>query len=273
MEKYRKVRGWVEDLPKMGRISFSQEDAMGQFPGMAVENIRNSLYRLVKNGTIQSVWHGFFVIVPAEYGLRGIVPPIEYIDQLMRYLNREYYVALLSAAAVQGASHQQPQEFTVAVDTGNLRSKLKGDVKINFVSKKNIPSHYIRPLAVSSGYVNISVPELTAMDLLLYVKNIGGLNRAVTVLNELAEILDFERMEKDFYRCFSSALIQRLGYLLENILGHAALAEKLYRGAAEAGVKFRNYPLMVVPGKTSWAKYPINRRWKISINAELEAEE
>jgi len=198
MEQYSKIRYWIEDLPKRGRIVFSQQDAENQFPSLSLDSIRSSLYRLVKKGKIQSVWHGFFVIVTFEYGLKGVVPPIEYIDHLMKYLGKQYYVCLLSAAALQGASHQQPMEFYVITNSGNLRDKTKKDVKINFVTKKNIPMQYVTQQMVNSGYVNVSTPELTALDLIVYAKNVGGIVRVATVLSELAEVLDFEKIDTDF---------------------------------------------------------------------------
>lgn len=136
MEKNDKIRKWVDDLPKMGKNNFTQEEVIKEFPSMNLSNIRNALYRLSKKGTIQSVWHGFYVIVSPEYGFKGVVPPTEYIDQLMKYLDKEYYVGLLNAAAFQGAAHQQPQTFSIVVNTDNLRGKIKKGVKINFVAKK-----------------------------------------------------------------------------------------------------------------------------------------
>jgi predicted transcriptional regulator of viral defense system len=273
MEKNSKIRYWVDNLPKMGRNAFTQEDVSGQFPSMSVANTRNALHRLAKKGIIQSVWHGFYVIVSPEYGLKGIVPPVEYIDRLMKYLNREYYVGLLSAAALQGASHQQPQEFTLVVDSKNLRGKIKRGVKINFVAKKNIPVSYLKQMTTRNGYIRVSTAELTAMDLILYVKEIGGINRAATVLNELAEVMDFGNVGQDFFGYFNAAVIQRLGYILDEILGYNEIADTLYRKAKEAGIKFRKYPLKVVKKGTKPNDYDISKKWKIIINEEIEIDE
>jgi len=270
MEKYDKIRYWVDDLPKMGKNSFTQEEVIKEFPSMNLSNIRNALHRLSKKGTIQSVWHGFYVIISSEYGFKGVVPPTEYIDQLMKYLGREYYVGLLNAAAFQGAAHQQPQTFSVVVNTDNLRGNIKKGVKINFVAKKNIPTHYIKQLTTRNGYINISIPELTAMDLLLYVREIGGLNRASTVLNELAEVMDFQNIGSDFLSFFNSAVIQRLGYILEEVLEYKELADTLYQKAKDAGIKFRKYPLKVLGKGISLADYDTNEKWKIIINEEID---
>lgn len=273
MEKGTKIRYWVNNLPKMGRNVFTQEDVARQFPSMSVPNTRNALHRLVKKGVIQSVWHGFYVIIAPEYGLKGVVPPIEYIDRLMKYLNREYYVGLLNAAALQGAAHQQPQEFTLVTDSTNLRGKVKKGVKINFVAKKNIPAPYLKQMTTRNGYVQVSNAELTAMDLILYVKEIGGVNRAATVLNELAEVMNFENVGQEFFGYFNAAVIQRLGYILDEVLGCKEVADTLYRKAEEAGVKFRKYPLKVVKKDANPNKYDVSKKWKIIINEEIVIDE
>jgi predicted transcriptional regulator of viral defense system len=272
MEQYSKIRYWIEDLPKRGKIVFSQQEIEKQFPHLSLDSIRSSLYRLVAKKKIQSVWHGFFVIVPVEYGLKGIVPPIEYIDHLMKYLGKDYYISLLSAAAMQGAAHQQPMEFYVITNSDNLRDKLKGDIKINFATKKNIPTQYLTQIMTNSGYVNVSTPELTAFDLIVYAKNIGGMNRVATVLSELAEAMNFEKSAVDFFKLFSNAAIQRLGYLLE-LLEFNDLSDTLEEKSKQAGIKFKKYPLSAVAKDVNLSGYPIDDKWKIIINTQIEIDE
>lgn len=273
MEKGGNIRYWVENQPKIGKSTFTQEEIAELFPTMNIANTRNTLHRLVRKGAIQSVWHGFYIVIPPEYGLKGVVPPLIYIDQLMKYLNRKYYVGLLSAAALQGAAHQQPQEFTLITDSTNLRSKIKKGVKINFIAKKNIPTSYLRPMITRNGYVQVSTAELTAMDLILYIREIGGINRAATVLNELAEVMNFENVELDFFSYFNAAVIQRLGYILDEVLGYKELADVLYQKAQDGGVKFRTYPLKVVKQDVKPNEYAVSKKWKIIINEEIEIDE
>ena len=55
--------------------------------------LQNELYRLCNNKTIVNVYRGFYVIIPVQYVLRGSVPATYYyIDQLMSYLKKPYYV-------------------------------------------------------------------------------------------------------------------------------------------------------------------------------------
>jgi predicted transcriptional regulator of viral defense system len=125
---YNQVRYWVEELPKMGKTTLSLKEAEDQFPEKPSSSVRRALARLSGTGKIHSVWRGFYAIALPEYGLDGIAPPIDYVDQLMRYLGKKYYVALLTAASYNGASHQAPQSFYVICDS-ILHTKNKNGVK------------------------------------------------------------------------------------------------------------------------------------------------
>ena len=272
MEEYNKIGYWIEDLPKKGKITFTKKEVEQQFPGLKSNNIQMTLYRLVLKKKIQSVWRGFWVVVPVEYGLKGIVDPIEYIAQLMNYLGHKYYIGLLSAAAIHGAAHQQSMELMLITDSKHLREKVKNDVKISFVTKKGIPLSYLQEISGKSGYIPVSTPELTAIDLLLYIRNVGGINRVATVLNELAEVVDFEKISSNFFYSVNTADIQRLGFLLEK-LGFIANADSLYRKSQEANLKFRKHPICIKKQSMNLSEYPVNKKWKIIINEEIDTDE
>jgi len=279
MNEYNYIKDWVEDLPKQGKSSFSKEEIERQFPDLTNQNILNALNRLVLKKKIQSVWRGLFAVVLPEHGLKGIVPPlkgivppVDYIDVLMRYLGKQYYIALLNAAELHGSAHQAPQEFFVMCNTTKLRDKVKKDVKINFVAKKTIPQKHLTQMMTRNGYINVSTPILTAYDLVCYVKSVGGINRVATVINDLAEKIRFTNVDKDFMQSFSPAVTQRLGYLFEE-LGFEEHANKLYRKAVIAGLKFRKMPLVIVDKSKDLSKYPVNERWKLIINEQIEIDE
>lgn len=270
MEKGQKIRDWILNLPKKGRVAFSLDEVTTQFPQMTEINKRTSLWRMVEAGKIQSVWKGFYVVIPVEYELKGSVPPIVYIDYLMKYLNRKYYIGLLNAAAFHGASHQQSQELTIVTDNDSYRNKHKNGVKINFIGKKSIPSTYIQQKTTKTGYVNVSSPELTAMDLVFCQHEIGGLSRAATVLEELAEELDFNKVNSDFFSFFPSTTVQRLGYILDEILGYKDVAETLYKKVSQTGLSFRK-SLLKPENDVGQAEY--NKQWRLVINEEIEIDE
>ncbi|MCR5549980.1 MAG: type IV toxin-antitoxin system AbiEi family antitoxin, partial [Bacteroidales bacterium] len=83
-----------------GRYIFTKEDVLNLHLPISDQALQNSLTRLTDRGIIMSPWQNFYVIIPNEYKLRGVVPPSFYIDKLMSFLKRDYYVSLLTAAAM-----------------------------------------------------------------------------------------------------------------------------------------------------------------------------
>ena len=69
-----------------------------------------------------------------------------------------------------------------------------GDVCIKFFYKKSLanlpPKNILEAVVVRSGYLKISSPELTAMDLLSYPNPSRGINHTATVLSEIVEKID-----------------------------------------------------------------------------------
>ncbi len=71
---------------------------------MSEQPLLNSLSRYVRSKRLALVARGFYCIIPPQYALQGLVPPSYYVDQLMSYIGKLYYVGLLSAAAFLGRS-------------------------------------------------------------------------------------------------------------------------------------------------------------------------
>jgi predicted transcriptional regulator of viral defense system len=266
-----KIKDWIDDLQKRGRMSFSRQEVVTNFPLLSEQAIRNALNRLATKNSIVSVWKGFYVIVSLKYALRKILPPELYIDDLMKFLNRPYYVGLLNAAAFYGAAHQQPQQFSVLSILPALRDTTKKDIRINFVAtRKDIPRRWLKPFKTETGLVQVSSPELTATDLITYQKEVGGLNRTSTVLSELAESLNFTKLDNDFFEYVPKSTIQRLGYLLEHPLEQNILANTLYEKAQKFNCKFQQIPLKYC-NKTEHCK--VDTKWKIIINEQIDIDE
>lgn len=261
------IRKWVNNLPKIGRITFSLQEIRENFPDLNTYSIARNLTRLASAGIIQSLHKGFYIVVPAEYALKGIVPPVVYINQLMEFLNRKYYIGLLDAAAFYAAAHQRPQEFTVIITLPAMRSTSKKGITINYKIKKTINIDLCRQMKTKTGYVYVSSPELTAFDLVSFQAEIGGINRVVAILFELCEELNFERLDVQFLKTIPKSVIQRLGYLLEFGLEQFEAANKLFSTSQNAGIKFRKTVL-----KTG--KYldncEFNDKWQIFINEVID---
>jgi predicted transcriptional regulator of viral defense system len=261
---------WIENLQAQGKYTFSYEQACSQFKDVSNSAIMSALSRLSSKNKIVSVFKGFYVIITPEYSLKGMVPPLLFIDSLMKYAGRPYYVGLLSAAALHGSSHQRSQEFFVINQLPHLRPTTKKGIKINYIGRVNVPKSFLEQHKTEAGYVQVSNPELTAIDLLQYEKHIGGLNRAATVINELADVMKPESFTREFISFVPIVMLQRLGYILEKIAGKEDMADKLYSEMKRKYPTWQRMPLRT--GKTEIG-FSSDHKWKIVANTEIEIDE
>ena len=253
-----------------GRYIFTKEDVLAQGLSQTEDSLRTALSRLIKKGMIVSPWQNFYVTVPTEYRLRGEVPPSFYIDHLMKYLSREYYVSLLSAAALNGAGHQRAMVFQVTVNGAPIRSGIKNGVRLDFTLRNPLPTAYVKQVKTPMGFMNVSSPELTALDLAFNEEKVGGLSRVAEILTELAENMHFDESCADVLAFFNAPVIQRLGYLLDLIEEHE-LADSLLMLAQKQGKLFRKIRLK--QSKAYTGEMAIDSRWKVIINQEIEIDE
>jgi predicted transcriptional regulator of viral defense system len=234
---------WIKNLESKGKQTFSLGTIQSEIRNQTATAIKRSLNRLSRKGKIVSIYKGFYAIIPPQYSMWGILPPTLFIDDLMRYLGRPYYVGLLSAAAFHGASHQSPQEVFVITNYPAIRPTKKKDIKINYVSKGEINEYLLEERKTEAGFLKISSPELTAVDLIRYEKRVGGLNRVAMVLGELAEAIKLEKITKEFVEQMPLTVVQRLGYLLESVLHAAKIADRLYERLLKLNAEFYPTPL------------------------------
>jgi predicted transcriptional regulator of viral defense system len=178
----------VDGLQESGRYTFTREEAADSC-GLSDIAFRHAALRLHKQTRLVAPRRGFFVIVPIEYRSAGAPPPAWYIDALMRFHGRPYYVGLLSAAALHGAAHQQAQEFQVITDRA-LRPAIAGRTQLRFFHKRHQAQTPTVALKVETGTMLVSSPEATAFDLVRYALAAGGFGNIVSVFTELAEKSD-----------------------------------------------------------------------------------
>lgn len=264
------LQKWIEAQMMRGRYVFIKEDVTNLGMYSKTDSLNRALYRAQEKGVIMSPWQNFYVAIPMEYRLKGEVPPSFYIDHLMRFLGREYYVSLLSAATLNGAGHQRAMVFQVTVQGKQIRSAVKNGTLLDFNLKKKIPSLYINKVKVQTGYMNVSCPELTALDLVSQEEKVGGLSRVAEVLIELTERMKWDESKLALFDYFNAPVVQRLGYLLD-LIEESELANGLMQLAKQTGKIVRKVRLK--QSKPETEDMEIDKKWKIIINQKIETDE
>lgn len=271
MKPNETIAGWIEFRKKRGLYTFCIEDVLKAFPHYNYQYVFTSLGRQIKTEKIISPTRGFYAIIPTEYALTANVPPTFYIDRMMQYLKRDYYIGLLNAAEFYGAAHQRPQSFTVINTLPALRSGLRSRVKFEFITTRQKLNHNLIIQHKSKlGTINVSSAELTALDLVANEHKIGGLNRVCSVLTDLVESFDANKINAEYIGIYPIPVYQRLGYILETILEANDLADTLFEMIRKCGKRVRQIPFKIgkpIEGPT------YTNRWKVIENQKIELDE
>lgn len=264
------INQWLDNLLARGAYGFAKEALHQDIPDYSEIAIKRALSRLSTKGKIVSLYKGYYLILPPQYASKGILPPALYLDAFMKHLQRPYYVALLNAAAFHGASHQQPQEYFVMTDFPVLRPTHKKGLKVNYISIKELPEPLIEKRKTEAGYLNVSNAALTACDLIQFEKRVGGINRAATVLNELAEVIKPTDFTSILLHHVHVTTLQRLGYLWENVCYTIELADALLEAMKREELSLFRIPLKAAKETKGFSS---DNRWKVIVNTEIDIDE
>ncbi|MGH6690158.1 MAG: type IV toxin-antitoxin system AbiEi family antitoxin [Gammaproteobacteria bacterium] len=256
-----KAREYIQELASRGRHHFTSAEARAAL-GVSVQAAKAALNRLAKQGAIASPARGFYVIIPPEYRSLGCLPAEQFIPALMKGLAQPYYAGLLTAAQYHGAAHQRPQQFQVFLER-KRRPIACGNVRAAFMVRKRLREVPVQTFNTPRGALAVSTPEATALDLVGYQHRAGGLDHVATVLAELAERLDPEKLVTAAATA-PVPWVQRLGYLLEQVgAGQRTAPLKAYvRANAHESV-----PLLPKARRMAAKR---DDDWKLYVNAKVE---
>jgi predicted transcriptional regulator of viral defense system len=258
------LAAFVDALQRQARYSFSRDEAAAAVT-VSPATLTKGLQRLQNAGRIHRIRKGFYTIVPLEHADAGHIPTDWFIADLMRFLNIPYYVGALTAAAYHGAAHQQPQEFQVV--TEGSRSPIRtGKLRIRFLRYEGISQVKTQPMKSFTGQFPVSSPEHTALDLVRFQKQIGGLDTVITVLVELGEKMSGPALLQAVRHEPVVAHAQRLGWLL------ARANCPTLAGALASWVDRRNPAVVPLNGSLRSRKGAIDRQWRLIINDQPEGE-
>lgn len=205
---------YIDSLQAKGNYFLLKNNAI-QHLNMSFAAFKSSVTRLIKKKRLVRLKNNFYLIVPLEYRNMGAPPPEWFIDQLMKEYGAKYYVGLLTAASLHEASHQQPQIYQVI--TNKVMRPIKiGRARIHFYFKKNFEGLPLSKIKTPTGYMLVSSPELTAFDLVSYLKQSGHINHVSTIFTELGEKIDSAKLF-EVAVSFQYACIQRTGYILDYV--------------------------------------------------------
>jgi hypothetical protein len=117
-----------------------------------------------------------------------------------------------------------------------------------------------------TGTMRVSTPEATALDLLRYLEGAGHLGNVATVLAELGEKMDAQRLVEVAEQEGELSIAQRLGHVLDQV-GAGKLTVQLAGWVAEQRPRY--VPLRF---DRSTRRAKKDARWHLLVNDKVEAE-
>lgn len=255
---------FIKNIRSQGRYSFCLEEVR-EFLNVSDNAAKQVLYRYQKKGEIALVRKGFYVVIPPEHSSRGMLPLNLFIDDMMKWLDKPYYLGLYTAAALHGSSHQQPMESYIITLKPSLRNVRNEKIAINFLTKKQWESSDIEQMKTDAGYINVSTAELTALDLVYYLRY-TGISRCADIISDLTDEMEKDKLRETASRYQKTTVIQRLGFLLDLKLNND-LAMPLFNLLSRR--KYFYIPLSPYHKKRG----EFNSKWKIIMNVDLESDQ
>lgn len=257
---------FIKERLSLEEYSFSI-DELSRLSQKEKKRLKTDLAYLTKKGDIVPLRKGFYLIIPPRYSQQGKLPIQLYTENLFKNLNRPYYLGLYSAAKFHSASHQQIQRDYVITTKPRMLDIKKNTIDVRFFTTAHWPEKNINIKKADAGAYKISDPILTAVDLIHYQNKLGGLNRILSVLEELIEEMTPSDMEALLTWYSNKSTLQRFGYLLEVLEAENCLVEKLSNYFNSK----KYYPVLLSPESKQKAG-AVNNYWKIDVNIKLESD-
>ena len=162
-----RLADYIKEIRKSGQRYFTLKQLLSDL-NLSKNAALNAISRIKEHGELISPARGLYVIVPPERQPYGSIPAEDLVIILMKYLQVDYYVSLLSAAAFYGATHQKPNAFQIITNKRINHPLEFGQVKLDVVYKKSLADLPTQDFIMSTGYLKVATPELVVIDLLNY---------------------------------------------------------------------------------------------------------
>jgi predicted transcriptional regulator of viral defense system len=269
------VQEFVNSQLAQGRGFFTKPTAQAEL-GLSPEALKSAIARLSRKGALVSPRRGFHLILRPEDRVLGAPDPARWIDPLMKFLEVDYRISLLRAAAFHGASHQAAMVFQV-IAPRQLPDIAIGRQHVEFLYQspqafaKANRSEWLSQLKTDAGFAKVAGVDLALLDICRYFHRAGGINGAAQAVNDLGQQADARTLAQA--ACvYENSAVRRLGYLLERF-GHARQAHAL-RPFAKKAKSIKPLDPAVKPLVPELAALEErNANWKLLINVSVEIDQ
>ena len=258
------VSEYIKYLQSIEEYAFSMEELINNCNKTAI-SIKRELAKLVEKKEILNIRKEFYLIIPPRYAKQQQLPIQLYVEKLFAFIGNPYYLGLYTAAKFHGANHQQAQQEYIITEKKSVRDITKNAINIRFFTSSEIPTKNIIEKKSDAGIFKISSPALTIVDLIHYQTKLGGLNRMLSVIEELTEEITKQDIIELLKWYPNKSSLQRLGFLFE----YLQTDEEIINILKSYFNNKKHYPVLLRP-QTHNKPGAVNNYWKVDVNIKLE---
>lgn len=256
----------LDAAERAGKLNLRTDDIRRALPHISAEALRQALHRQQRRGRLVRLSRGsdHWLIVPLQYAAAG-APPLEtWLDRyLSKTLGIPYYVALLSAAEIYGASPYGVMVTQVMV-TERRRPITVGRHEVTFHTRSRIEDMPTRWHETPDGRFKVGTPELTALELVQRETATGGISRVWDVLRVLWPSCKSRSLYEALEALQEVPTAQRLGILLA-LDGQDALASQVRKWLRDKRLRI----VQLESGQTRDVSSEVDVAFKVRLPANL----
>jgi predicted transcriptional regulator of viral defense system len=249
----------LSSLSEKGKTIFKIEDITTELK-CSYKYAKVLANNLTKKKWVIVLKRGVYLIAPLSAGVKSCYTEHEFV--IASHLVSPYYIAYWSALNFYGFTEQTP--FTVFVATPRrIKNREVLNIKYNFITLSRRKFFGFEPTGVSTYKINISDREKTLADALDHPEYCGGMPEVAKSLWNAKEAVSIEKIAGYAERMGNSAIVKRLGYLIESLDMDVDLEvlSKL-RGMISQGMSALD------PARPKKGMY--NTRWNLLLNISEE---
>jgi len=220
--------------------------------------VRQIIYQLKKKGILKPITKGVYYYSPLEAGPSGaginefLIPPILFPEG-------NYYVGYSNMYNYYGFTDQIFQTFYV-LNTSRQRERTICGIPFKLVKISPKRMYGLENIKISGSDINVSDRERTLVDLIYFPAPVGGLKKALEILQNQpsAGKTDIKKLVKYALSFPTISIRKRIGFILDKSGVSAKILEPL-----EKSVKYTS--LITLYGSKS-RKGTIDNKWKVIID-------
>lgn len=175
-------------------------------------SVNKLLHDMADNKWLFRIKRGTYLILPLEAGIESKFTEHEFI--VASSLISPYYISYWSALNYYGLTEQVSKTIFIATTKRKQEREIMG-LTFKFITLNKTKFFGFKTIQINNHPVNIAEKEKAIIDSLDQPRNCGGIVEVIKAIDEAKDELDLDKLIIYAKKMKNSAILNRLGYILE----------------------------------------------------------